>query len=741
MTLGNKLFRTILEKKAQYLSAWVLVVISSTLFYSCTVAGANLIDNLNQFFTSHHVEDASFIVQKPIQNLTEIEKKYGVTIEPRHSVDLRLGQNTTIRLINATKTIDHYEVTKGTPLQNNHDILLDPGFAKSHHYKIGDYLTLGGETFTITGTMAVPDYIYPLQSVSGYFKNPKVFGIGVVKEAVLNNLPNEHPYYSIRLNGTDKAALKKELNNDNHVVQWIDRKDNNRISFIKGDISGIKEMGETFPIGILLITIVIILILLWRMIKKEYVQVGTLYALGFTKFEILRHYLSYSIVLALAGSIVGTILGWFCLPVLLSVYASFYNLPVLTINPHLSYLLVSLFLPLIFFVPLTYLLIHRVLNKPPVLLMKGGEIKTKVNRLEKSLVSKRMPFSIKFIIREILRNIPRVTFLTVGVVFATLLLLIGFVMKDSFGYLINQDFKNVYHYQNEYIYNQLQTIPPKHGQVASTAPFTITNKQDQSVTITGLQSTNTAIQLKDLKGHRLTFDSVIINKSLADKIGIKAGDTIYVKNQLNNQSFSLKIEYIANSYLGDMIYMPLDRFNQKNHYPIGSYMEVYANQNLNVDPSQLASTLHTKETIDGYEQILKPLKYGVCGIAIVAAIIAIIIIYILISLLIEENTFKISLLKVIGYEDRRIQRMMVDYNFIFVIIGFLIGIPFTTYSMSVMMTSIMADMNLSIPVKINAINIGIGLFILLVSYFVSILLNRRKLNQISMKDAINRSTE
>ncbi|HSU80018.1 MAG TPA: hypothetical protein VLK78_06345, partial [Candidatus Angelobacter sp.] len=59
MTLGKKLFRTILEKKAQYLSAWVLVVMSSMLFYSCTAAGANLIDNLNQFFTTHHVEDAS----------------------------------------------------------------------------------------------------------------------------------------------------------------------------------------------------------------------------------------------------------------------------------------------------------------------------------------------------------------------------------------------------------------------------------------------------------------------------------------------------------------------------------------------------------------------------------------------------------------------------------------------------------------------------------------------------------
>ena len=44
MPLRKKLFRTIREKKAQFFSAWFLIVISSIVFYSFTAAGANLID-------------------------------------------------------------------------------------------------------------------------------------------------------------------------------------------------------------------------------------------------------------------------------------------------------------------------------------------------------------------------------------------------------------------------------------------------------------------------------------------------------------------------------------------------------------------------------------------------------------------------------------------------------------------------------------------------------------------------
>jgi putative ABC transport system permease protein len=244
-----------------------------------------------------------------------------------------------------------------------------------------------------------------------------------------------------------------------------------------------------------------------------------------------------------------------------------------------------------------------------------------------------------------------------------------------------------------------------------------------------------------LDGENLTFDSVIINKSLADKTGLEEGNTITVTNELSDITFDITVDHVANSYLGDMIYMPLKEFNQLNGYPSGSYSQIYSDEELDIRDEMLISASKSSDTVEGFEQMIKPLNYGIAFIALVAAVIAIIIIYILISLLIEENSFKISLMKVLGYEESNIRKMMVDYNIWFIIIGFLMGIPVTQLAISSFMDSITAEMNVSFPAIIGWASILISFVMVLISYYISLWLNSKKLKRIPMTEAINRSTE
>ena len=187
--------------------------------------------------------------------------------------------------------------------------------------------------------------------------------------------------------------------------------------------------------------------------------------------------------------------------------------------------------------------------------------------------------------------------------------------------------------------------------------------------------------------------------------------------------------------------MPLDEFNQLNGYPAGSYTELYSDKELNISKENLVSMTKSSDTVAGFEQIIKPLNYGIAAIAFVAAIIAVIIIYILISLIIEENSFKISLMKVIGYSGNTIRKMMIGYNIWFIIIGFAIGVPVTLLSISSFMNSITAEMNVTIPIKIDWFSVLISFVIIIVSYYISIWLNNKKPKNIPMTEAINRSTE
>jgi putative ABC transport system permease protein len=742
MPLRKKLIRTILEKKAQFFSAWFLIVISSIVFYSFTAAGANLVDNLKYFYKKNRVEDAQFIAGEPLKDIERLEKQNGVVIEHRYTADVSYSDDAVLRILDAAEKVNLHSVVEGGTLDSEQDILIDQGFAKANGISVGDEIELKGTSFLVAGFMAIPDYIYPLKDVSGFLKNPEAFGTAVVQQPVLEEWDGSSQYYSVRFSSENKEEFKKQLNENNSVLSWIDKKDNNRISFIKGDITGIKKMGEFLPVGILLISLTIILILLWRLMKKEYVQIGTMYALGYKEREIIRHYLSYAAILAISGSLAGTIIGWFVLQPLLSAFAAFYNLPVLVVRPHMLYLAISLLLPLMLFLPMTHWLIRRVLKIPPVSLIKGGERKLKVSRVERAFKLKKLQFKRKFVIREIMRNLPRALFLTTGVMFATLLLLFGFITKDSMEYLVEDNFKDVYNYEYNYVFNALQTDKPAEGQIGSAAPFTFKNENGkQTATINGLKPGSDAIKLKDLNGVNLTFDSVIINKSLADKTGLKKGSTITVTNELSDASFDLTVDHVANSYLGDMIYMPLKEFNQLNGYPSGSYSQIFSDEELDIRDEMLLSASKSSDTVAGFEQMIEPLNYGIAFISLVAAIIAVIIIYILISLLIEENSFKISLMKVIGYEESNIRKMMVGYNIWFIIIGFLIGIPVTKLAISSFMNSITAEMNVNFPVIISWDSILISFVIVLISYYISLLLNSKKLKHIPMTEAINRSTE
>lgn len=57
----------------------------------------------------------------------------------------------------------------------------------------------------------------------------------------------------------------------------------------------------------MIIVVAVIAMVLRRMIKRDGKTIGTLMALGYRKGELLRHYMVYGMVPAIAGDIIGVI--------------------------------------------------------------------------------------------------------------------------------------------------------------------------------------------------------------------------------------------------------------------------------------------------------------------------------------------------------------------------------------------------------------------------------------------------
>ncbi len=742
MVLLRKARRTMLEQKSQYIGSILLIVIGCMLYSSFNIAMADVLDNLASFRTSHQLEDASFIMQKPLSDIGRLENKYDLILEERKSADYPFNDKAVLRVLQSTGKIDKYAVIAGRALQNQDEILIDKGFANAHGLSLGDSLQFNHTSFKIVGFMTTPDYVYPLKSENDVLKNPQAFGTAVVSKEDIGKIGAPLTYYSVKFHQDDAAAFKQAAAGDNAFIQWVDKKDNNRISFIDGDLKGGVAVGRILPIAILLLTCVLISVVLSRLLKREYSEIGTLYALGYTKKEIMRHYLTYPLIISAIGSVIGTALGSFLVKPLLSIVAGYYNLPLLVVNFDLKYTIISFLLPFLFLLPVTYFVINRALKYSPLQLMRGGTNKTKVSVLEKKLKLDRLKFNSKFKIREIARSIPRSLLMILGVCFASMLLMFGFATKDSMDYMMDSSFKDIYHYHYQYTFNALQTGESYGAEKRSLSSFTADlHGNAEDFVIYGVQKGSKLIQLTDERGKPLGFDQVIIAKSMSDRYKIKEGDRLKVKNKLNGKQFTLHIDKIAKAYTGDILYMPLVQFNQLNGYPPNSYLQLDSQEKLSIPSDKLISQSNRQDMIDGYNALLMPMKSMIGGIAVMAFIVGLIVIYLVTSLLIEENKANISMFKILGYSNKEVFSLILGSSTVLVICGFVLSVPLLLSSLASFFNAMTKDMNLSIPTRLHPINILISFAVILITYELAKLLNRRKILRVSMADSLKEKRE
>ena len=299
------------------------------------------------------------------------------------------------------------------------------------------------------------------------------------------------------------------------------------------------------PISILVLTCILTGIVIWRLLKSESVVIGTLYAQGYRRKEIRKHYILYPLIVALTGGIIGTILGAILLKPMLDVMVSYYNMPINSINFHPVYIIISLLLPVFFLGLSGYFVLSKELCYSPVKLMRGGQEKSKVNFIERKLKLDKLKFQTKFKVREQLRSLSRLIFLILGVVMATMLLLLGFTAKSSIDYLMKDNLRNTFKFEYEYVYNSLhEEVPPSNVETFSASTFILKSDSKTDFKVTGISPASKYISLKDNKGVTLSTDKIIITKPLAEKLKLMPGDTIQVINKLDSREYAITVSSI-----------------------------------------------------------------------------------------------------------------------------------------------------------------------------------------------------
>lgn len=747
MVINKKIKRTMLESKSQYLGSLALIILSCLLFTMFNLLSINMSRLSTDFEKNYNQEDAAFMADKKLADIGTLEEKFNMSIEETKTFDYEVSNDKTLRIFSQNTKVDIPAVIQGKALSGG-DILIDPAYAKANKLKTGDSIKLFDKAYKLSGFVSLPNYIYPLKNESDIMNDPNSFGIAVIGKDDFNSLNKGNSFYAIRFKGDRSnisnkiSQLKDYLRNENVIIlSWMNISDNTRVTFVSAKLAGIDKMSSSMPVAILLLTCILTGIVMWRMLKREAVIIGTLYALGYKKKDIMKHYLRYPLTVSLLGGVSGTILGALLLRPMLDFMVSYFNMPVGSVTYNFNYVLVSILLPVVFLVICSYFVINKVLKSSPVELMRGGKEDNKVGFLERKVKLDRFKFNTKFKIREQLRSAARSTFLLFGVIIATMLLLMGLTAKSSIDYLMKDSFSEAFKYNYQYVFNSVQAGNPAEGEAFSEVPFTLKSNSKTTLAVYGVSPDSKYIRFKDKSGNEIKSDKVIMTRALADKLKAKPKDTIQVVNRLDSKEYSITIDSIAETYVGQYIYMPIDDLNTMLKYPSGSYMGLWSTEKLDIPENKLLAVVTVDDMRKALDTMTQPLQSAVATIAFMSFIIGLIVIYVVTSLTIEENKGNISLMKVLGYRKKEVYSLILNSSVFMVVLGYLLGVPLLILSLTEMFKSVTKDMNISFPITLNYIYVFIGFVVIYLTYELSKLLSRRKVNRISMAEALKAGLE
>ncbi|NFD90373.1 FtsX-like permease family protein [Clostridium botulinum] len=731
MVLSKRIKRVIKSNKGSYIGCTLLVLLSCILFSSFNIAFRNIDKNFKEFVKDYNIDSAKFMVNKPIEDIKNIEDKFNLSLEKRYEMDYNLDDST-LRIFSKTSKINRPYIIQGRNLKNKNEILLDPYFSKEKNINLGDKIKIQGQDFKVVGFFSIPDYIYPLKSETDLIWDAKKFGIASMPEENMKKLKGIRTFYHTVFKENNENDFKKYIEEKYNMVSYTERDNNVRYTLVKTKMDSSILMAITMPMVIILLTSTLLAIVMWRIIKTDLKQIGTLYALGYKKSEILKHYISYPIIIGTIGGVIGTLLGIVLSKPLDTLMRNYFNIPLIKENYSINYIILSPIIPLFFLILASFIVILKVLKMSPVNLMKGFKNKGRINKIEKNLKLYKFKFKNKFKIREITRNIGKTTILLVGITIASMLLLMGFMIKDSMDSLIKAQ-NNINQYEYNYILKTLQTQKNYAGEKYNVSSFKVQN-DEEPIPIYGIDKDSKLISLKDSKREKIQFNKVILTKALAEKLNINKGDRIKIYNIYNDKEFFINIDEIADNYITKSIYIPLDKFNTMMNYEKNSHIGLYSKEKLDIDENLIFKVESKKETEEAFKAMIQPMKYSLTIMAIFAFIIALIVIYVVTSIIVEENKGNISMLKVLGYKKEEINSLILDTGKIPVIIGYLFSIPILKISMGELMKRVEKDTNFSIPMNISLKYTIIGFVIIYLTYEISKILSKRKVLTISMID-------
>ena len=502
-------------------------------------------------------------------------------------------------------------------------------------------------------------------------------------------------------NEIEKARAKLS---EIEMPEWYiyDRSDDAEYSGYINNTDSVKNLSRAFPTVFFIVAIFMCIMSMSRMALEDRGEIGALKSLGFSNKHIMLKYIIYSVIATIIGSILGGLFGFYFLTWFISkMYAILYVIPFFAYYHYVNPFIAGTFISIVCITGTAVLTVMKIVReKPSNLLRPLTPNKGKKILIENLGIWKKVNFSNKITIRNIIRYKKRVIMTIIGIAGCTVLLLTGYGVKDSIVSIADKQFGEIFIFDiAAYLDHEIMDVN------AIVYGNSVKNYQDTYVKNVKVNSLSTdlyvlkddfnydIINVIDYKTHeKLTIekDKVIISEKLATINNYKIGDKVKFIDS-NNKTYEFEISGISANYVGSYIYMNTDLYekNFEEYKPNLVLVNLKDTKNQEKFSKELMKNEHvlsitTKEgSLKNIDVMLRSLDSVVLILIVLSGILSFVVLYNLSYINISERKREIATLKVLGFTYSEVDNYIIKENFIITIIGIIIGLilskPFVNY--------------------------------------------------------------
>ena len=495
--------------------------------------------------------------------------------------------------------------------------------------------------------------------------------------------------------------------------EWLitDRNDLPEYSDYGDNADRIRNIGQVFPVIFFLVAALISLTTMTRMVEDQRTQIGTLKALGYSKFAIMSKYINYALLATVGGSICGVLIGEKVLPyIIISAYGIMYHNMASNLQIHyeFTYAMTASVAAVVCTLGATLFSCYRELSETPASLMRPPAPKEgKRVLLERfTFFWKHLSFSWKSTLRNLFRYKKRLFMTIFGIAGSMALMLVGFGIQDSIMDIALRQYSKLQHYDGTIIsdedagkkereklekFLQEDERISRYTDVQFTKMETPAGKSNLSVYVyvpENLENFKEDVTLQNRRTkeqYELSDAGAAISEKTAKLAGLSVGDMITLIQ--DNKPYQVKVDLITENYMGHYIYMTPkvyeEAFHKKPDFEniiftvkdeAKENMEQVGNEILEF-PAAL-SISYTSSLADQLDRMLSTLGTVIVVLIVSAGMLAFVVLYNLNNINITERQRELATLKVLGFYDQEVSQYVFRENVLLTIIGVIAGAAF-----------------------------------------------------------------